>query len=259
VTLAELVDRALSRVSDRRRSILGVTGPPGAGKTTFVATLLDALRSRTSSAELPDGSFAHVPMDGFHLADVQLDRLGARQRKGAPDTFDSAGYLSVLRRIKQDTAVVVYAPAFERSLEQPVAAAIAVTPEARLIVTEGNYLLLPDGDWPAIRGLMDEVWYVDVDEVERTRRLIDRHVRFGKSRDQATAWVHGPDRANALLVAATRDRADLVFSLADIGTDGPPKAAGMQSDEGGEPPLGELVGHDQPLHLAGPFPDPLDP
>jgi pantothenate kinase len=163
-----------------------------------------------------------VPMDGFHLADVQLERLGARQRKGAPDTFDSAGYLSVLQRIKQDTPSVVYAPAFERTLEQPVAAAIAVTPEARLIVTEGNYLLLPDDDWPAIRGLMDEVWYVDVDEVERTRRLIDRHVRFGKSRDEATAWVHGPDRANALLVASTRDRADLVLNLPDFATEGRP-------------------------------------
>ncbi len=210
MTLSELADRARSRVTGGQRCILGVTGPPGAGKTTFVTLLLDALRA-TPPDGLTSDWVAHVPMDGFHLADVELDRLGNGQRKGAPDTFDSAGYLSLLERIKRDTAGVVYAPAFERTLEQPVAASIPITPTARLIVSEGNYLLLPDGDWPGIRALMDEVWYVDLDDDERTRRLIKRHVEFGKDRDEATAWVAGPDQANAELVRSTRARADLVI------------------------------------------------
>jgi pantothenate kinase len=155
-------------------------------------------------------------MDGFHLADIELDRLGRRQRKGAPDTFDTAGYLSVLRRIKSDTPGVVYAPGFDRTLEQPIAASIPVTIVPRLIITEGNYLLMPEGNWPRIRALMDEVWYIDLDAEVRARRLIKRHVEFGKDPDDAAAWVHGPDQANAELVMSTKHRADLVVRLSEV-------------------------------------------
>lgn len=215
MTLAELADRARGLVRGSQRAVLGVTGPPGAGKTTLVAQLLELLAASPPPGLTPYDWVAHVPMDGFHLADVELDRLGSRAWKGAPDTFDALGYLSVLRRIKDDGPGVVYAPAFERTLEQPVAASIAVAPAARLIVTEGNYLLMPDGDWPLVRGLMDEVWYVDLDDAERTRRLIDRHVEFGKDADEAAAWVYGPDQANAELVSSTRSRADLVVTPMD--------------------------------------------
>lgn len=155
---------------------------------------------------------AHVPMDGFHLADAELDRLGRRDRKGAPDTFDAAGYAALLRRLREeaDGDDIVYAPGFERDLEQPLAGAVPVPPTARLVVTEGNYLLLGTGAWARVRSALDEVWFCEVDEAERVRRLVARHEEFGKARAQAVAWVLGTDQRNADLVAATRDRADLV-------------------------------------------------
>ncbi|MEU9284622.1 nucleoside/nucleotide kinase family protein [Streptomyces sp. NPDC048275] len=153
---------------------------------------------------------AHVPMDGFPLADVKLERLGLRDHKGAPATFDAAGYAALLRRLREDTDDVVYAPGFERDLERPIAGATPVLPTARLMVTEGNYLLLPDGLWARVRPALDEVWFCDIDEAERIRRLVARHEEFGKGHDQAVGWVAGTDQRNADLVAATRDRADLV-------------------------------------------------
>jgi pantothenate kinase len=151
-------------------------------------------------------------MDGFHLADVELERLGLRDRKGAPETFDAAGYAALLRRLREAAGEgregeIVYAPGFERVLEQPLAGAIPVLPTARLIVTEGNYLLL----WPQVRSQLDEVWFCELDEKERLRRLIARHEKFGKTHEKAVAWVLRSDQPNAELVAATIDQADLVI------------------------------------------------
>ncbi|MFD7881021.1 nucleoside/nucleotide kinase family protein [Streptomyces bauhiniae] len=207
-TFDDLLLRARSLVKDGQRAILGIAGGPGAGKTTLAGHLVRALNA--------DGPpwVAHVPMDGFHLADAELDRLGRRDRKGAPDTFDAAGYAALLRRLGETPAVadeVVYAPAFERDLEQPVAGSIPVPPSARLVVTEGNYLLLREGSWAGVRPLLDEVWYCEVDEPERVRRLVARHVEFGKEHTAAVAWVLGTDQRNADLIATTRDRADLVI------------------------------------------------
>ncbi|MGW4227391.1 nucleoside/nucleotide kinase family protein [Streptomyces bauhiniae] len=207
-TFDDLLLRARSLVEDGRRAILGIAGGPGAGKTTLAGHLVRAL-----NADSPPW-VAHVPMDGFHLADAELDRLGRRDRKGAPDTFDAAGYAALLRRLRErpaDADEVVYAPAFERDLEQPVAGSIPVPPSARLVVTEGNYLLLREGSWAGVRPLLDEVWYCEVDEPERVRRLVARHVEFGKEHTAAVAWVLGTDQRNADLIATTRDRADLVI------------------------------------------------
>lgn len=161
-------------------------------------------------------------MDGFHLADVTLERLGRSGRKGAVDTFDAIGYLSLLQRVRSQTDDPVYAPAFDRRIEQPVAAAIEVPPAARLVVTEGNYLLLPDDPWPRIRAALDEVWFVDLDAGLRRERLEQRHVRFGKSDDRARRWVDEVDEPNAALVAAYRDRADVVVDMARLGIDAEP-------------------------------------
>jgi pantothenate kinase len=155
----------------------------------------------------------HLPMDGFHLADVQLDRLGRRDRKGAPDTFDVDGYVAALRRLHDEPDRTLFAPGFERDLEQPIAAAIAIPPSARLVVTEGNYLLLPDGGWERVRPLLTEVWHVEVDDDVRRERLVRRHEQFGKSPAAARDWVDQVDEPNAALVRGTRHAADLVVTL----------------------------------------------
>jgi pantothenate kinase len=183
----------------QRRVILGITGPPGAGKTAMAAAI-------TSSF---DGA-VHLPMDGFHLADVELQRLGRIDRKGAIDTFDAHGYLAVLQRIRSQGTETVYAPAFDRAVEQPVAGSIPVVPDARLIVTEGNYLLDDEEPWPRVRRILDEVWFVGCAPEERRRRLVARHIEFGKSPQQAQAWVRDVDDRNAERIEDVRHKADFV-------------------------------------------------
>ncbi|HEX5198568.1 nucleoside/nucleotide kinase family protein [Paractinoplanes rhizophilus] len=191
-----LVERARGLVRDGRRAVLGIAGAPASGKTTLAEELAAAL-----------DHVAHVPMDGFHLADVELTRLGLLERKGAPETFDSLGYAALLRRLLEDEDDIIYAPGFERVIEQPIAGAIPIGRDARLIITEGNYLLL----WDNLRPLLTEVWYADLDQDTRLERLIARHVRFGKPEPAAIAWATGTDERNAALIAATRDRADLII------------------------------------------------
>ena len=158
-------------------------------------------------------------MDGFHLADAALDRLGRRQRKGAIDTFDAFGYLALLGRIRTELDNPVYAPDFERVLEQPIAASIAIDPDVRLVVTEGNYLLSATLPWPAIREFMAEVWYVELDDTVRRDRLVARHAAFGKSEAEARRWVAEVDEPNARQIASTRDSADLLVDMAELEDD----------------------------------------
>jgi len=201
-TLAELVQRA-QRLAGSGRALLGVTGSPGAGKSTLAADLVTALA----------GQAVLVPMDGFHLADEELDRLGRRHRKGAPDTFDAAGFVALLRRLRDRTDDVVYAPVFRRDRELAEAGALAVPRDVALVVTEGNYLL-SDGAFAPVRDLLDETWFLTVDDALRRERLVARHVRHGRSPAEAEQWVAGTDEPNAQLVEATRERADLVVRLA---------------------------------------------
>ncbi len=188
------------------RAVLGITGPPGSGKSTLGEHLAVAV----AALGVP---VVRVPMDGFHLADAELVRLGRRGRKGAIDTFDVDGYAALLRRARTVRARTVWAPDFDRSVHQPIAGAVPVLPEHRLVVTEGNYLLSPDPAWRAVRGLLDEVWYCSLADEERLRRLVGRHERFGKTPDAARAWVATVDEPNAAQVRAWRDTADLVVDV----------------------------------------------
>ena len=158
------------------------------------------------------GRVAHVPMDGFHLPNATLDRLGRRDRKGAPDTFDVEAYAAVLAGLREVPRRAVAAPSFDHAVGEPVADDLSVPVEADLVVSEGNYLLLPGGGWPVVRGELDECWYCAPDAVLRRERLIARHVEAGRSPEDATAWVDRSDEANARLVeeSAAAAAADLV-------------------------------------------------
>ncbi|KQY47277.1 nucleoside/nucleotide kinase family protein [Cellulomonas sp. Root137] len=181
------------------RRLLGIVGAPGAGKSTVAADVVDAV-GRSAVA---------VPMDGFHLAQTELERIGRADRKGAPDTFDADGFVALLTRLR-DPERTVYAPEYRRDLRNPVAGAIAVPPEVRLVVVEGNYLLLDDHGFGPVADLLDETWFLAPDDGLRLDRLVARHEAFGKSPEAARAWSHGPDERNAQLVAATAARADVI-------------------------------------------------
>jgi pantothenate kinase len=197
----ELADRAESFVRPGARALLGISGAPGAGKTT----LADALLTRLSARGVV---VAHVPMDGFHLADVTLTEQGRLASKGAIETFDRDGYLALLRRLRVELDHDVYAPDFERTLEQPIAGAITVRPDTVIVVTEGNYLLNPT--WVDVRQALDEVWFVDLADDVRRERLVRRHAEFGKSEPDARAWVERVDEPNARQIIACRGSADVV-------------------------------------------------
>lgn len=198
----DLVSRALE-VQQRAagRVVIGIAGSPGAGKSTIAAELCDALGARA----------ALVPMDGFHLANRVLTELGRGERKGAPDTFDVSGYVALLQRLRERDGETVYAPAYERSIEEPIANAIPVAAAVDIVVTEGNYLLYEAGGWERVRALLDAAWFVVLDRDIRLDRLVARHRAVGKPEAEAVAWSHGPDEANATLIEPTSALANLII------------------------------------------------
>ncbi|MCH6471908.1 nucleoside/nucleotide kinase family protein [Sinomonas terrae] len=206
-TVADLIGAATRLASPDRRAILGITGAPGAGKSTLGERIVEALGPERAVL---------VPMDGFHLADAVLAARDLRHVKGAIHTFDDAGFASLLERIRQQRpGEIVYAPRFDRHLEEPIAGSIEVRPDVPLVVTEGNYLLADDGAWPRVRACLTECWFLDPQPDVRRERLVARHVAFGKSPDAARAWALGTDEANAALIATTAARADRVLRVVE--------------------------------------------
>ena len=205
-----LVSRVYGLMEPDRRALLGITGAPGAGKSTVARAIVDELRA--------DGiGVAVVPMDGFHLPQADLVERGLRDVMGRIDTFDADGYHDLLRRLRDEPDGSITAPDFDRAVEEPIPDAIVIGPDVRLVVTEGNYLLDADEPWPAIRTTLDEVWFVETDDATRVERLLARHVEFGKTRDDARRWMARVDDPNALRIQATREGADLAVDLVSGG------------------------------------------
>jgi pantothenate kinase len=196
--IRELLNRSTDRV------LVGIVGKPGAGKSTLSAYLLQELKSSEVTV---------VPMDGYHLSNAVLQELGRADRKGAPDTFDVAGFASLLQRIRAEKSVDIYYPVFDRSIEESIAAQGVVTQETKIVIVEGNYLLHDTGGWEAIADLLDEIWFIDVDDEKRLERLIARHITYGKSPEAAESWSRGSDEVNAHTIAAGSSRAHAVITL----------------------------------------------
>lgn len=197
-----LVERAGRLVRPGARTLLGLAGPPGAGKSTVAQRLCVALGP----------AVARVPMDGFHLANQVLRDLGLADRKGSPPTFDVGGLHALLRRLRDNIEDVVYAPEFVREIEESIAGALSIPRDVALVVVEGNYLLLDEGPWRGTADFFDEIWYLRPDDASRRRRLVRRHESHGRSPAEAEAWVSHNDDPNARLVESTAHRADLIVT-----------------------------------------------
>lgn len=207
---SSITRRIVEAVAERARlgdpvRVLGLTGPPGTGKTTITAELARAL----PEAGVPVAGLA--PMDGFHMSNAVLATRGIADHKGAPDTFDVGGYVALLGRVRRADGVVL-APDYRRDLHEPVAASLPVEVDG-VVITEGNYLGLELPGWADVRGLIDLLVFIDTPFEELASRLIDRHMSFGRDRADAAHWVRTVDAANMALVDRTKERADLVLSL----------------------------------------------
>ncbi|GAA1001505.1 nucleoside/nucleotide kinase family protein [Subtercola frigoramans] len=231
--LDTLARHAIALMVPGQRVLLGITGSPGAGKTTLAISLAarvvellaaeaaeagragDAADAGEAGGQAHRGTAVHLPMDGYHLANATLDRLGTHDRKGAIDTFDGWGFVALLNRLRVELDHTVYAPSFDRSVDEGVAGEIAVTPDARLVIVEGNYLLVDQSPWSSVAGLLAESWFCETNDEERLRRLVARHERHGRSPEAAEAWASTVDGANAILIEASRPRATIVVSGVD--------------------------------------------
>lgn len=210
--LDALAARARALVQPGSRRLLGITGSPGAGKTTLAMKLVETLNAGAATPVA-----VYLPMDGFHLANATLDRLGRHDRKGAVDTFDGWGFVGLLERLLVEVDHSVYAPSFRRTIDEPIAGEIEVAPGIPLVVVEGNYLLVDQVPWNRIRGLLAESWFCVTPAKARLERLVDRHTRHGRTPQAATAWARDVDGRNAVLIESTRPRADLLVSGVMVG------------------------------------------
>ena len=205
--LDALAQRAIGLIPADGRAILAIAGSPGAGKTTIARELTERVNRARATSDA-----AYLPLDGFHLANSTLDRLEIHDRKGAIDTFDGWGFLALIERVRTERDHVVYAPSFDRAVDEGIAGEIAIPATTRLVIVEGNYLLVDQAPWSALSANFTESWFCETSDAERLRRLVDRHERHGRTPEAARDWATNVDGANALVINASRSRADLVIS-----------------------------------------------
>jgi len=203
------IDEALSRIKDlalkhSSRFIIGIVGKPGAGKSTLTSHLIE---------NLPKNSVSLVPMDGYHLSNQQLKNLGLSDRKGAFNTFDSNGYVSLLKRINTETDQDIYFPVFHREIEESYAADGVVLANTKIVLTEGNYLLFDKAGWEKVAAELTEIWYININDDVRIERLVKRHEFYGKDKESAFNWATGSDEINAKIVESTASRADVIINI----------------------------------------------
>lgn len=200
--LAEEINALLH--SDKPRTIIGIVGKPGAGKSTVVAEIQNQFDSN---------DVAIIPMDGYHLSNEELIELGRRDRKGAPDTFDVTGFVSLLSQVKNEIQIDHRFPIFHREIEASTPDEGFVCANTKVIVVEGNYLFSEEHNWHEVFPLLDQSWYIDIDDEIRMQRLIARHIKYGKSAEEAETWARGSDEENAKFIEKSAHRAENVINL----------------------------------------------
>ncbi len=202
--VSALAARLRKEAGSKKRFMIAIAGPPASGKSTLAEKLRDALVAAGETAIV-------VPMDGFHYDDVILNARGHRSRKGAPYTFDAAGFEVLLRRIRASEPDIAI-PVFDRSMELARAGADIVDDKARFILLEGNYLLLSEKPWHSLRQHFDYTIYLSVPEKELEQRLIKRWLDHGFDMAYATNWIASNDIHNIREVISKSAPADLTLS-----------------------------------------------
>ena len=203
-TFEDILSEIVSMRNSQDRVIVGIAGCPGSGKSTLAQEIVEALGPRAQM----------IPMDGFHLAQAVLSDLGMEDRKGAPETFDAAGFVSLLQRVDaQEVDEVIFAPRFDRAIEEPIACAIPIRPETSVIIVEGNYLLLDDAEWRGVRSILDFTCYLSIENSLRESRLLVRHMEFGRTHAEALAWIRSVDNPNAQRIEASQGNAEFVIDI----------------------------------------------
>lgn len=209
--LDDLARELVAKIDGEKRFLLGITGIPAAGKSTFATALVARVNEMAGSALA-----IVVPMDGFHLPNAVIKPLGLHALKGIPETFDAAGFLACVENLRAD-AGMVNCPAFERALDDPVPNVIHVQSSHRLLVIEGNYLLLQRPVWRELQAYLDAVWYLEApDKMSIEARLLERHIAGGRTVAEAQAKIASTDTPNAALIEATRHLADRVIGVGEL-------------------------------------------
>lgn len=187
-----------------KRTLFGIIGEPGAGKSTLVEEI---------KAKFPTNELAVLPMDGFHLSNKVLIENGIRHLKGAPQTFDSRGFVALLNRVRTVVDQNIYIPVFHREIEESIANESVITPEVKVVIVEGNYLLYPELGWGGVQELLDSSYFINISQEVRLERLIARHEKYGKTPEEAREWSLGSDEANAEMIRSTKVRATNIIDL----------------------------------------------